>query len=67
MKIICSQGQLKNSLSLVSRVVPSRPTHPILGNVLIVADKRKNEVTVTGFDLTVGIRSSFPAGVEEGV
>lgn len=65
MKIICSQGQLKNSLSLVSRVVPSRPTHPILGNVLIVADKRKNEVTVTGFDLTVGIRSSFPAGVEE--
>ncbi|HIK37546.1 MAG: DNA polymerase III subunit beta [Geminocystis sp.] len=66
MKIICSQEQLKNNLSLVSRVVPSRPTHPILGNVLLVADKRKNEVTVTGFDLTVGIQSSFPAGVEEG-
>ncbi|WP_373480049.1 DNA polymerase III subunit beta [Geminocystis sp.] len=65
MKIVCSQIDLKNSLSLVSRAVPSRPTHPILGNVLLVAEKGKNQVTLTGFDLTLGMRSSFTAEVEE--
>ncbi|MBL1208762.1 DNA polymerase III subunit beta [Geminocystis sp. GBBB08] len=65
MKIVCSQVDLKNNLSLVSRSVPSRPTHPILSNVLLVADKAKNCVTLTGFDLSLGIRSSFSAEVEE--
>ncbi|MGY6530205.1 MAG: DNA polymerase III subunit beta [Cyanobacterium sp.] len=66
MKIICSQSELKNNLSLVSRAVPSRPTHPILGNVLLVADGEKNTVTLTGFDLSLGMRTSFAAEVEEG-
>jgi DNA polymerase-3 subunit beta len=65
-KIICSQVDLKNNLSLVSRAVPTRPTHPILANVLLVADETKNKVTVTGFDLSLGIRSSFPSVVETG-
>lgn len=66
MKIICSQIDLKNNLSLVSRAVPSRPTHPILSNVLVIADESKNKVTITGFDLSLGIRSTFPATVEVG-
>lgn len=66
MKILCSQVDLKNNLSLVSRAVPSRPTHPILANVLLVADQEKNKVTLTGFDLSLGIRTSFSAVVEEG-
>lgn len=65
MKIVCSQIDLKNNLSLVSRAVPSRPTHPILANVLLVADKTKNRVTLTGFDLSLGMRTSFAAEVEE--
>ena len=66
MKIICSQIDLKNNLSLISRAVPSRPTHPILANVLLVADEDKNQVTLTGFDLSLGMRSTFSAEVEEG-
>jgi len=64
-KIICSQSELKNNLSLVSRAVPGRPTHPILANVLLVADSEKNTVTLTGFDLSLGMRTSFAAEVEE--
>lgn len=41
MKIVCSQVDLKNNLSLVSRAVPTRPTHPILANVLLVANQTK--------------------------
>ncbi|MBE9221093.1 DNA polymerase III subunit beta [Cyanobacterium stanieri LEGE 03274] len=65
MKIICSQSELRNNLSLVSRAVPSRPTHPILANVLLMADSEKNTVTLTGFDLSLGMRTSFAAQVEE--
>ncbi|NEO65240.1 MAG: DNA polymerase III subunit beta, partial [Moorea sp. SIO4G2] len=39
MKLVCSQSDLNTNLSLVSRVVPSRPTHPVLGNVLLEADQ----------------------------
>lgn len=66
MKIICSQIDLKNNLSLISRAVPTRPTHPILANVLLVADEEKNQITLTGFDLSLGIRTTFSAEVEEG-
>lgn len=66
MKIVCSQVDLKNNLSLVSRAVPTRPTHPILANILLVADKAKNRVTLTGFDLSLGMRTSFCCEVEEG-
>jgi DNA polymerase-3 subunit beta len=41
MKFVCSQSDLNSSLSSVSRAVPSRPTHPILANVLVVADAQK--------------------------
>ena len=66
MKITCSQSDLKTNLSLVSRAVPSRPTHPILGNVLLVADADKNKINLTAFDLSLGIRTSFPAQINEG-
>ncbi len=66
MKLICSQSDLNTHLSLVSRAVPSRPTHPILGNVLLVADQETGRVNVTAFDLSLGIRSSFPAQIQTG-
>ncbi len=65
MKFICSQSDFNSNLSLVSRAVPSRPTHPVLGNVLLVADE-KGRVSLTGFDLSLGIHTSFVADVPQG-
>lgn len=65
MKIICAQSELASNLSLVSRAVPSRPTHPVLANVLLTADAETQRVQLTAFDLSLGIRTSFEAQVEE--
>lgn len=66
MKLICSQSDLSSNLALVSRAVPSRPTHPVLANILLQADAETNQVSLTAFDLSLGIRTSFSAEVEEG-
>ena len=65
-KLVCSQTQLSTNLSLVSRAVPTRPTHPILANVLLVADVETQQVSLTGFDLSLGIKTSFAAEVMTG-
>ncbi len=66
MKLVCTQSDLSTNLSLVSRAVPSRPTHPVLANVLLQADAETNQVSLTAFDLSLGIRTSFNAEVIEG-
>lgn len=64
MKLVCSQNDLNTHLSLVSRAVPTRPNHPVLGNVLFHADAAHQQVNLTAFDLSLGIRTSFAAQVE---
>lgn len=66
MKLVCSQSDLSTNLSLVSRAVPSRPSHPVLANVLLQADTDTKQVSLTAFDLSLGIRTSFNAEVIEG-
>ncbi|MBW4564674.1 MAG: DNA polymerase III subunit beta [Mojavia pulchra JT2-VF2] len=66
MKLVCAQSDLSTNLSLVSRAVPSRPTHPVLSNVLLQADAQTNQVSLTAFDLSLGIRTSFNAEVWQG-
>ncbi|MFN6566655.1 DNA polymerase III subunit beta [Nostoc minutum NIES-26] len=66
MKLVCAQSDLSTNLSLVSRAVPSRPTHPVLANVLLQADAQTNQVSLTAFDLSLGIRTSFNADVWQG-
>ncbi|AFY75495.1 MAG: DNA polymerase III subunit beta [Hydrococcus sp. C42_A2020_068] len=66
MKFTCSQSDLNANLSLVSRAVPSRPTYPVLGNVLFVADAQGKRVSLTAFDSRLGIRTNFSAEVSEG-
>ncbi|MDJ0569525.1 MAG: DNA polymerase III subunit beta [Pleurocapsa sp. MO_192.B19] len=66
MKIVCSQSDLKNNLSLVSRAVPSRPEPAVLGNVLIQATETTQKVSLTAFDGSLGIKTSFNAEVTEG-
>ncbi|MEO0758771.1 MAG: DNA polymerase III subunit beta [Cyanobacteria bacterium J06648_16] len=63
MQFVCSQSELNTHLSLVSRAVPSRPSRPVLGNVLMVANLDNQRVTLTGFDETLGIQTSFLAQV----
>lgn len=66
MKIICSQSDLNTNLSLVNRVVPSRPNLTVLSNVLIEADETTQKVSLTAFDRELGIRTNFSAEVIEG-
>jgi DNA polymerase-3 subunit beta len=64
MKLVCSQSELSASLQLVSRAVAARPTHPVLANVLLTADAGTGRLSLTGFDLSLGIQTSLPAQVE---
>lgn len=66
MKLICTQNELNTHLSLVSRAVSARPTHPVLANVLLTADSEAQQVSLTGFDLSLGVQTSFQAQVEQG-
>jgi DNA polymerase-3 subunit beta len=66
MKVVCPQNSLSSNLSLVGRAVSSRPSHPVLANVLLVADESTQQVKLCAFDLSLGIQTSFPAQVEEG-
>jgi DNA polymerase III subunit beta len=65
MKLVCSQAELSASLQLVSRAVNPRPTHPVLANVLLTADAATGRLSLTGFDLSLGIQTSLQASVEE--
>ncbi len=63
MKLVCTQSNLSSHLSLVSRAVSSRPSLPILANVLLNADEVTQRVSLSAFDLSLGIQTSFPAQV----
>lgn len=65
MKFSCAQTEFNSQFSLVSRAVPSRPSKPVLGNVLVTADTDAQTVTLVGFDETLGIQTTFAAQVDE--
>ena len=64
MKVVCSQSELNAALQLVSRAVATRPTHPVLANVLLTADAGSNRLSLTGFDLNLGIQTSLAASID---
>lgn len=66
MKLVCAQNLLSTNLSLVSRAVAARPSHPVLANVLLVADADTQQLRLSAFDLSLGIQTSFPASIEVG-
>ncbi len=63
MEIVCNQNEFNYAIQLVSKAVASRPTHPILANLLLTADQGTNKISLTGFDLNLGIQTSFDATV----
>jgi DNA polymerase III subunit beta len=66
MKFLCQQADFSSHLSLVGRAVSSKPTHPILINIKLVANAEAQQVQLTGFDMSLGIQTSFNAEVAEG-
>ena len=64
MKLVCSQIELNTALQLVSRAVANRPTHPVLANVLLTADAGTGKLSLTGFDLNLGIQTSLIASID---
>ncbi|MEM6427137.1 MAG: DNA polymerase III subunit beta [Cyanobacteria bacterium P01_D01_bin.128] len=66
MKFVCPQSELNTHLSVVSRAVPSRPSRPVLANVLVTADETDQRVSLVGFDESLGITTRFEAAVDVG-
>ncbi len=65
-RLICQQADLNRNLGSVNKAVASRPTMPVLANVLLEADPTTHRVALTAFDLSLGIRSEFEAQVVSG-
>ena len=53
MKFSCSQIELNAALQLVSRAVSTRPTHPVLANVLLEAKQGRLNISATDMDITI--------------
>jgi len=64
MKLVCSQAELNAALSLVGRAISSRPSHPILACVLLTADAATGRLSLTGYNLSLGVVASIPASIE---
>jgi len=66
MQFRTNQSTFDEILSLTNRAIPSKATHPVLSCFLIEADATQDAVSVTGFDLGMGINATFSAIVEKG-
>ena len=65
MEIVCQQSELNIAIQLVNKAVAARPTHPILSNILFTADEVTNKISLTGFDLNLGIQTTFDANIDK--
>lgn len=63
MQVICSQSQFHDALAIASCAVPAKPSHPVLANILVVADAEAQQVHLTVTDLAMTIQASFEAQV----
>jgi DNA polymerase-3 subunit beta len=63
MKLIFDQKELSDALSRAIKVVPSRPTHPVLSNLLIVAED--GQISIAATDLSTGLRLVVNGTIED--
>ena len=61
MKVTLSSIDFNNALNAVFKAIPSRPTHPILSNVLIKTED--NSLSISATDLTTFISLKIPANI----
>jgi DNA polymerase III subunit beta len=66
MHLVIPQNLFAPAIATVSRAVASHPTHPILGNIKLVADEDNQTLTLTGFDLSVAIVMPLSAQIVTG-
>lgn len=64
--VVISQSSLSAAIPTVSRAVALRPTHPILGNIKLVAEEENQTLILTGFDLNIGLEMTLDAKVVVG-
>ena len=62
-KVSVNQSDLQANLAMVSKAVSSRPSRPILSNVLLKCDAASQTVKLVGFDEMMGIECTFDAAV----
>jgi DNA polymerase-3 subunit beta len=65
MKVTLSKHDLSVALATVQAAIPNRPTHPVLANVRLVASEATQQIKLIGFDLSLGIKTTFGAVVTE--
>jgi DNA polymerase-3 subunit beta len=61
MEITCQKDDLQNGVSIVERIVSTRSTLPIIGNILF--ETTKNNLKLSANNLEMGIELSLPAKV----
>ena len=64
MKITILQTELAKVLGISSYAVPTRPPNPILANLLLESDLNTQQLIITAFDLSLGIRAIVSCNVE---
>jgi len=63
MKISCTQAKLNKGLSIVSRIVGTRTTLPVLSNIYLEA--KGGQLKLSATDLEIGVTTSIGAKVDE--
>ncbi len=63
MKFSIKKEEIASELQLLQGIVEKRNTMPILANILVNATEK--EIELTGTDLEVGLKTHFPAKIEE--
>ena len=58
----CEKALLQNAVALAARAVSPKSSIPALEGLLLQAD---DGLTLSGFNMSTGIRSSFPADVRQ--
>jgi DNA polymerase-3 subunit beta len=66
MEVECLRENLIKGLNIVGRIIPSRPSLPVLASIRLSA--KENKLTFFGTDLEIGAQSSMPVKIiNEGV
>ncbi len=63
MKFSCEKNELMTSINTASRAVTGKSSMPLLEGLLLNAEK--NTLTITGYDLSMGIRTTTQADITE--
>lgn len=65
MKLLCDKNELTKTLFVVNKAVSARPSHAVLANVLINVDAETNEIKLTAFDFSMGIKATVLGTAKE--